>query len=104
MKLDVKVASLDALDAVRSKRARICPLTCNHGYKPNDERCVKITCKAGFFLNDDNDCEKKHDKSIARRESTPEAAHRASTPTVHIQRSKEACDNVVYGHNFCTQP
>ncbi len=71
MKLDVKIASLDALDAVRSKTARICPLICDHGYKPDGERCVKITCKAGSFLNDDNTCEKKHDKPVAAREEPP---------------------------------
>ncbi|MDR3485761.1 MAG: caspase family protein [Bradyrhizobium sp.] len=68
MKLDVKVVSLEALDAVRSKTARICPLICDHGYKPDGERCVKITCKAGSFLNDDNTCEKNHDKPVATRE------------------------------------
>src|SRR4029450_4614843 len=31
MKLDVKVASVDALDAVKSKSSRICPLVCDHG-------------------------------------------------------------------------
>src|ERR1700676_693561 len=50
MKFDVKIASLDALDAVRSKAARICPLICEHGYKADGERCVKITCKADSFL------------------------------------------------------
>lgn len=58
-KLDVRVASLDALDVVRSKTARICPLICDHGYKPDGEHCVKISCGSGFLLNDDNECEKK---------------------------------------------
>ena len=42
MKLDVKVASLDALDAIKSKPARICPLICEPGFKPDGERCAKI--------------------------------------------------------------
>ena len=32
-KLNVKVASLDELDVVKSKTARVCPLVCEHGYK-----------------------------------------------------------------------
>jgi flagellar biosynthesis GTPase FlhF len=32
-KLDVKVASIDALDVVRSRSSRVCPLICEHGYR-----------------------------------------------------------------------
>ena len=68
MKLDVKVASLDALDAIKAKPARICPLICEHGFKADGERCAKITCGAGSFLNDDNECEKKRDKPPVSRD------------------------------------
>jgi uncharacterized caspase-like protein len=66
--LDVKVASLDALDIVRSKPTRICPLICEYGYRADGERCVKITCDAGFVLNDDNECTKKRQAPSATRE------------------------------------
>jgi uncharacterized caspase-like protein len=65
-RLDVKLASLDALDAIKSKTARVCPLICEYGFKADGDRCVRITCAAGSFLNDDNECEK-------RRERTPSA-------------------------------
>jgi uncharacterized caspase-like protein len=94
MRLDVKIASLDALDAVRSRTARICPLMCDHGYKPEGERCVKITCREDSFLNDDNSCEKKHDKSVARREKPP---------ATHVQPTKEVCESTGLGHIFCTR-
>jgi uncharacterized caspase-like protein len=58
-RLDVKLASLDALDAIKLKPARVCPLICETGFKADGERCVKITCAAGSFLNDDNECEKR---------------------------------------------
>lgn len=58
MKLDVKVASADSLDAVKSKQGRICPLICEHGYKADGDRCTKITCRAGYEVGDDNTCEK----------------------------------------------
>ena len=57
-KLDVKVASVDALEAVKSKTARVCPLRCDHGYKADGEGCIKITCRAGYEIGDDNTCEK----------------------------------------------
>jgi uncharacterized caspase-like protein len=57
-RLDVKVASLDALDVVKSKPARICPLVCDHGYRADGERCTRIACRAGFEVGDDNSCER----------------------------------------------
>src|SRR5580704_8310810 len=60
MKLDVKVASLDALDAVRSKTSRICPLLCERGYRVDGEHCVKIICGAGTVLNANNECERQN--------------------------------------------
>jgi hypothetical protein len=38
--LDSKVASLDALESVRSKAARICPLICDSGYHADGDQCV----------------------------------------------------------------
>jgi uncharacterized caspase-like protein len=71
-RLDVKLASLDALDAVKLKSARICPLVCDHGFKADGERCVRIVCKSGFELNDDDSCErvraKRPDKPVAKRD------------------------------------
>ncbi len=57
-KLDVKVASLGALDAVRARTSRTCPLVCDRGYKAEGDACTKITCKSGFELGDDNKCER----------------------------------------------
>jgi uncharacterized caspase-like protein len=73
MKLDVKTASLDALDAVKAKTGRICPLICDTGYRADGERCVKITCRAGYQLNDDGACERiENRKPVAKRdEKTP---------------------------------
>jgi len=41
-KLEAKTASLDALDAVKVQRGRICPLTCGSGQRADGERCVAI--------------------------------------------------------------
>lgn len=70
LKLDVKVASTDALDAVKAKTGRICPLICERGFRADGERCVKITCKAGFRVNGDNECEKIPEKPVAKREDS----------------------------------
>jgi uncharacterized caspase-like protein len=73
-KLDVKVASLDALDAIKTKPARVCPLICARGSRVDGDHCSKITCKAGFEVGDDNTCERTVSrKSVAARERRHEA-------------------------------
>jgi uncharacterized caspase-like protein len=80
-RLDVKVASLDALDVVKSKTSRICPLVCDHGYEADGERCVKITCKSGYRVGDDNSCEKiESRKPVATRESPVEPQPKRAEP------------------------
>jgi hypothetical protein len=74
-----------ALDAVRSKTARICSLICDHGYKADGERCVKITCKADSFLNRDNTCTNIHHKSEAVRDG------------VHVKHVLSTSDDDIHG-------
>jgi uncharacterized caspase-like protein len=57
-KFDTHAASVDALDTVRGKSGRICPLICGHGLRPDGDRCARIVCKDGYEPNDDNVCER----------------------------------------------
>jgi uncharacterized caspase-like protein len=72
-RLDTKLASTDALDTIKLKTARVCPVVCEHGYKADGERCTKITCAAGSFLNEDNECEKRRANRPVARRDRPEA-------------------------------
>ncbi len=66
---DAKLAGADALDAIKAKPSRVCPLVCNHGFKADGNTCVKIACRTGYRVNDDNECEKVQDKKpVATRE------------------------------------
>jgi uncharacterized caspase-like protein len=71
-KLDTKLASTDALDSIKTKTARVCPLVCDHGFKAQDDACVKIVCAEGSFLNDDNECEKRREKKPVVTRERPE--------------------------------
>lgn len=86
MKLDVKAASADSLDAVKSKQGRICPLICEHGYKADGDRCTRITCRAGYEIGDDNTCEKIEVKKpappVAKRDE-PAAPRPAEKPVAN---------------------
>ncbi|WP_083519667.1 caspase family protein [Bradyrhizobium jicamae] len=71
-KLDTKVASVDTLDTIKLKSSRVCPLVCEHGFKAEGERCTKIVCAEGSYLNDDNECEKRRAKKPVASRDRPE--------------------------------
>ena len=79
-KFDTKLASTDALDSIKTKTARVCPLVCEHGFRAQGDSCVKIVCAEGSFLNDDNECEKRREKKpvAAREKPEPRQAPSAS--------------------------
>ena len=49
-KFDTKVASLEALDAVRNEADRVCPLICSRGERAAGDHCVQIGCASGYYL------------------------------------------------------
>jgi uncharacterized caspase-like protein len=77
MKLDVKLASADALDALKLKPSRVCPLVCEHGFKADGEHCSKIVCAEGTYLNDDNECVKQRGKATAKRDDDERSSRRS---------------------------
>jgi uncharacterized caspase-like protein len=71
-RFDTKLASTDALDTIKLKSSRVCPLVCEHGYKADGNNCTRITCATGSFLNDDNECEKRREKQPVAKRNRPE--------------------------------
>ena len=45
-RLDVKLVRLDALDAVRSKSSRVCPLVCGKGFRAEGDKCIEAPTTA----------------------------------------------------------
>jgi uncharacterized caspase-like protein len=89
-KFDVTLATSDALDAIRQKQARVCPVVCAHGFRADGEHCARIVCDEGSFLNDDNACEKRRNKTVKRddedRGSHRERTLRTDRPARELQR------------------
>lgn len=81
-KLDVKVASTDALDAVKSKPSRVCPLVCEHGFKADGDKCTRIVCRDGYAINDDNECEKQR----AAKQAKPSTTKPSTTKPATVKR------------------
>jgi hypothetical protein len=84
MKFDVKLANTDALDAIKAKPGRVCPLVCDHGSKADGDSCVKIVCKEGYQLSGDNTCERS--ARSAKRNDAPTAP---TTPNNAGSRTRE---------------
>ena len=94
-RLDTKVASVDTLDTIKLKSSRVCPLVCEHGFQAEGERCTKIVCAEGSFLNDDNECEKRRSKKPVATRERPESrrvyeARPAQEPRQVIVRRSQA--------------
>jgi len=87
-KFDTKLASTDALDTIKLKTARVCPMVCEHGYKADADRCTKITCATGSFLNDDNECEKRREKQPVAKRDGPE--RKRAPETRQVPQAKQA--------------
>jgi hypothetical protein len=86
-KLDIKTASVDTLDAIKLKPARVCPLLCDHGYKADGDHCTRIVCAEGSFLNDDNECDKKRErKPVATRDTDDRPSRRGRERGFRPQR------------------
>jgi uncharacterized caspase-like protein len=77
MKLDVKTANADTLDAIKQKQSRVCPLVCEHGFKADGDHCTKIVCAEGSFVNSDNECEKPRGKATVKRDEDDRSSRRA---------------------------
>lgn len=97
-KFDAKQASFEALDAIKAKPGRVCPLVCDHGFKADGDACVKIACRAGFRVNDDNECEKLQDKKpVATHEDAKkrdtERKQTEAAPTKPSASGQMICSN-----------
>ena len=73
-RLDIKLASLDALDAVRAKTGRVCPLECDRGFRADGDRCAKISCDDDQVLGSNGSCRPRPERApkvVAHRERAP---------------------------------
>ena len=76
-RFDVKLASLDALDAVRARTGRVCPLGCERGFRVDGDRCVKITCDGDQVLAPNGTCRPRPERAprvVTRQERRAPAA------------------------------
>ncbi|UFW69174.1 caspase family protein [Bradyrhizobium sp. WU425] len=94
-RFDSKLASLDALDAIKGKPGRVCPLVCDRGSRADGDTCVKIACRVGYRVNDDNECEKMPDKKpIATRDDSRKRD--ADRKQAESQASKPQASGQIY--------
>jgi uncharacterized caspase-like protein len=78
---DTRLASLDALDAVRTRPDRVCPLVCAKGQRAEGDRCIQIGCSSGYFLNSSGSCERRPEPETKARTVTRDPAPRRAAPS-----------------------
>jgi hypothetical protein len=101
MKLEVKTANTDALDALKAKPTRVCPLICDHGFKADGDRCTRITCPAGYEVGDDNTCEKiAVKKPAAKRQESKAADDQKDARRPNAEPAKQASGQTGAGQKF----
>jgi uncharacterized caspase-like protein len=113
LKLEVKTAGADALDAVKGRTGRICPLTCEPGYRADGEHCVKIVCRRGYQPGDNGSCERIERKPTARHEEPRpqrEPPDRANVDTVakpqasgQVLCNQQGCRPIAKGCHMVTR-
>ena len=86
-RFDAKLVGFDALDAIKAKPGRVCPLVCDHGFRADGDACVKIACRAGYRVNDDNECEKAQDKKPVAR---PDAAEKRDEQRKQVELHRQS--------------
>ena len=79
---------------LRAKQGRVCPLVRDHGFKADGDHCVKISCRAGYRVTDDNECEKvQQKKSVATRDEKTRNCERqqmeSSRPKPQVKSSDQ---------------
>ncbi|MEK9284215.1 caspase family protein [Bradyrhizobium sp. ISRA442] len=99
--LDAKLASVDALDALKAKPGRVCPLVCNHGFRADGDQCVKITCRAGYRVSDDNECEKVQDKKPVATRENPSRRDAERKATESSPSKPEASGQIICSSTGC---
>jgi uncharacterized caspase-like protein len=100
--LDVKVASVDALDAVKGKTSRVCPLVCDHGFKADGDRCARITCRTGYEVGDDNTCERiEVKKPVAKRDEPKRERPERAKADAQPQKPQASSGQIFCGQAGC---
>ena len=103
LKLDAKTASTDALEVVKAKTSRICPLVCETGFRADGDKCVKITCRAGYRVNDANVCERirKQTPVATREDSRTRDPERAKTKPAPARSEARSSGQIVCDRGGC---
>ena len=80
---------LNALDAVRSKPDRVCPLVCGKGERVTGDRCTQIVCASNFVLDSDGICRRLLD--LPRKPITASRHERRATKPSAFGGGRDSC-------------
>jgi Caspase domain len=90
--LDTHTASLDALDLVKTKSSRVCPVICEHGSRAHGDHCVELEKPGPRPI-----VRHAHREPVGRSRPVPAAA---SPAREHTGETTKTC-NFIHGAMFC---
>jgi uncharacterized caspase-like protein len=91
-RFDIKLASLDALDAVRAKTGRVCPLDCERGTRASGDSCIKITCDAGYVPGSNGNCQKRPERASRVTQGERHAPSSGVRPRCFAFNGRQVCE------------
>jgi hypothetical protein len=95
--LDTHTASLDALDLVKAKGSRVCPVICEHGSRVHGDHCVELNKPTPRPI-----VRHAHREPVVRSRPVPAAASPSREPhgSGNTGESTKTC-NFIHGAMFC---
>jgi uncharacterized caspase-like protein len=80
LKLPTKTPTMDALEAVKGTKDRVCPLVCGPQFNINGDQCVKKTCRSGQRLSTRGQCIKVVAKKTTTTPKKPKPVKKKKKP------------------------
>jgi len=103
LKLPTDAPTMDALEAVKGSKERVCPLICGPQFNKTGDQCVKKSCRAGQKLNTRGQCIKvavAKKPTVARKK--PKAAKKKLTEKEKNRAyNRQMCIDKGYGAIYC---
>jgi hypothetical protein len=85
---------------VRSKTTRVCPLVCAKGQKAEDDKCVQISCDAGFSLSAQGVCRKNPPPAPAPAKTVSRQQQPSAAPSAPAAKGGGKCFSF-NGRQYC---
>jgi len=97
LKLPTDAPTMDALEAVKGNKERVCPLVCGPQFNIEGDQCVKKTCSSGQTLSSKGQCVKVAVNKLENQSQIPK-----KSGNIHCESNEFCCGRFKRG-TVCTE-